>query len=317
MANNYNNLVTMFRRKPGRGNRGPSHPGLRLAGVLIMIACLFGLWRMYEARYAPEPTPSDPTVPAGEELQLYMINVGQGDSLLLRCGGQTMLIDAGPNAVADDLVDYLTQLNVTELTYLAATHPHEDHIGGLDAVIDAFDCTSGQLLTSGAETTTRTYEDVLDAAQRKGLDITVPRRGDRFALGGAAVTVLGPVAEYDDLNDMSLVFHVEHGEVSFLLCADMEQGAEADLLAAGTLPRCDVLKAGHHGSSTSTSQELLDAAQPKYALISCGEGNSYGHPHEETLSRLAVAGATIYRTDRNGTVLIQTDGASVKSTVTR
>ncbi len=272
--------------------------GKKLFGLLALIvlagSLVYGLF-------------SQPAAPADGQLQLYMLDVGQGDALLLRCGQDTMLIDAGTNAQAVSLVERLKRMEVTSLDLVIGTHPHEDHIGGLDAVIEAFPVET--LIMPRVQHNTKTFEDVLDAAAAASLTITAPEVEQSYALGEALVTILGPVRfDEDDLNNASVVCRVDFAGRSILLAGDAEKKEERELLLSKLLLSADVLKVGHHGSNTSTSQDFLLAASPEIALISCGKNNSYGHPAAETLSRLQSAGARIYRTDQNGTITVVIDG---------
>lgn len=243
-------------------------------------------------------------------LEVTYIDVGQGDAALLQCEGQTMLIDAGTNSGANDLVAYLASVGISSLDYVVGTHPHEDHIGGLDAVIKNLNVST--VWMPYVQHDTKTFEDVLLAIQLKGLSVNVPAVGSTYQLGDALITVLGPISDtYDDLNNYSIILRVDHGNNSFLFMGDAEQLAENELLASGANLDADVLKVGHHGSSTSSSQVFIDAVQPQYAVISCGSDNSYGHPHAETMNTLQASGATILRTDESGSIKIISDRNSL------
>ncbi len=247
------------------------------------------------------------TIPDGE-LQVHFIDVGQADCALILQGDGAMLIDAGNNNDGDLVVDYLRDLGVTSLTYAVGTHPHEDHIGGLDTVLRKIPVEN--LLMPRIQTDTKTFEDVLDAAMDRGLSITAPRQNDTFSVGAAVVTAL-QCLETDDLNNASLIFRLDYGDVSFLFTGDAEAEAEEAVLGSRVPLNCDVLKVGHHGSSTSTTEAFLLAVSPDYAVISCGVGNDYGHPHRETVNALDAAGITTFRTDRLGTVVAATDGSTI------
>ena len=241
-----------------------------------------------------------------EPLAVDYLDVGQADSILLSSGGEYMLIDAGNNADGDDVVNYLRQAGVTQLKYAVGTHAHEDHIGGMDDVIDAF--LVQQVLLPDATTNTQTYRDLLDAIERSGVPVAVPQRGDTYSLGDTQITVIAAQAA-DDLNNTSIVLKAVYGEASFLFMGDAETAVENAILATGTDIDCDVLKVGHHGSDTSTGSAFLAAVSPQAAVICCGAGNSYGHPSPSTLSRLD--GIPVWRTDLNGTVVAMTDGNSI------
>lgn len=247
--------------------------------------------------------------PAEGTLEVHYIDVGQADAALILCGGESMLIDGGNVADSSLVVSYLADQGVERLDHVVCTHAHEDHVGGL----------SGALAKYGADTVYAPVTEYDSKAFRDFLkyagDLTLPAPGDTWTVGAAEVTVLGPVKDYDDTNNTSIVLRLDYGETSFLFTGDMERGAEADLLEAGANLSADVLKVGHHGSDTSSSYPFLRAVMPEYAVISCETGNSYGHPHEVTLSRLRDAEVQLYRTDMQGTVVAASDGKVISFTV--
>lgn len=253
-----------------------------------------------------------PSLPSAKDagLTVHFINVGQGDSILAESDGRYLLVDAGENDQADTVVSYLQGQGVKTLDYVIGTHPHSDHIGGLDKVIDTFDV--GKVILPPVEHTTKTFEDVLDAVVGKGLKLTKPRVGDTYALGGASFTVIAPNKDYgSDLNNWSVGIRLDYGDNRFVMCGDAESGAEADILDNGIDISADVLKAGHHGSSTSTSEAFLDRVSPSVAVIQCGRDNSYGHPHKETLEKFRERGIQVYRNDQDGTVVAYCDGTDI------
>lgn len=246
--------------------------------------------------------PADNTAVAGT-LKIDFLDVGQADSILLSCGGEAMLIDAGNNEDGDSIVAYLRSSGVSQLKYAVGTHPHTDHIGGMDDVFDAIPVET--VLLPDAITTTKTFSDMLDAIERNNLRVAVPQRGDTYQLGGATITVVS-AAQSDELNNTSLVLKATFGSTSFLFMGDAEAEVENAILRAGTDVKCDVLKLGHHGADTSTSDAFLAAASPKAAVISCGANNSYGHPSQSTLDKLVSV--PVWRTDLNGTITAVSDG---------
>lgn len=244
---------------------------------------------------------------AQEDLLIDYIDVGQADSILIRNQDKVMLIDAGTNEAGETVVNYLENLGITKIDYLIGTHPHEDHIGGLDDVINKFDI--GQIYMPKIETTTKTFEDVLEAIENKNLTVTAPNKGDEIVLGQATGEFMTePILDKDNLNVSSLVFRLEFGNNSFLFMGDAEEENEKTI----SWPKTDVLKVGHHGSSTSSSEEFLKQVQPQYAIIMVGEDNSYGLPTQETIDKLNTIGSTIYRTDENGTIQLTSDGNTIK-----
>ena len=244
-----------------------------------------------------------------EGLAVSYIDVGQGDATLIVCNGEAMLIDAGVPEEGQTVVDYLTASGVDSLVYAAVTHAHDDHCGGMDDVVDAFPI--GTLFAPYTEfDSSGAFTYFEDAAAERGLYITVPTIGSTFTLGGATVSFVGPVGDWgDDLNDSSLIIRVDYGSRSFLFPGDASDGTIADCAYIGGYDLdCDVLKLGHHGSSTSTDEEILDLTTPEIAVASCGLDNSYAHPHDEVVDLLAVRGIKLLRTDLDGTVTVWTDG---------
>lgn len=259
------------------------------------------------------------TVPSPDEtgyLSVHYIDVGQGDSILLTCGGEYMLIDAGENDGDDTVIRYLSDLGIQSLDLVVATHAHSDHIGEMDDVLAAV--PAKEVWYPDYRHGTKTENAFLAAAEACGATVRQPELGETYALGDATVTVLGPVKnDYSDPNDMSIIIMAQYGDSKFLFTGDMEatDGAESDLVhyyeGTDTL-RADVLKVGHHGSDTSTHYAFLNAVRPDYAVISVGEGNSYGHPKQEALDILGQAEVYVYRTDDMGTVVAVSDGTTVR-----
>ncbi len=244
------------------------------------------------------------------ELEVHFIDVGQGDATLIRCGENSMLIDAGENSEGELVTAYLQEQGVEQLDYVIGTHPHSDHIGGLDTVIRAFE--PEVVMLPDKVHTSRTYEDVLLAVQEKELSITTPKPGETYVLGEAEFTIIAPVTDYaSHLNNWSIRLRLVHGSNRFVFAGDAEEKAERDIVAGGLPLEAEVLQVGHHGSGTSTTDEFLQAVSPDYALISCGRDNQYGHPHADTLAKLKAAGSQIYRTDEMGTVVVTSDGTDL------
>ena len=252
---------------------------------------------------------------AGDGLTVHFIDVGQADCALLECDGAYMIIDGGNKEDGQLVVSYLEQQGVEELSAVVCTHAHEDHVGGLPSVLAVYP-------TSAVYAPTRTYssnifDDFVYYTDQQGLEITIPDPGDTWNLGSAEITVLGPTQSYADPNDTSIVLKVEYGDTSFLFTGDMETTAENDMLDywEGQVDwNTDVLKVGHHGSNTSTGYRFLNEVNPTYGVISVGKDNSYGHPHEEPMSRLNQAGVTLLRTDELGHVIATSNGTEITFT---
>lgn len=247
------------------------------------------------------------------ELRIDVIDVGNADSILIRNGTSSMLIDAGTNPAGQDVVDYLHAQGVRRLDLVIATHGDVDHIGGMDNVIDAFEIDTFVMafMPEGFEPTTKSYLSVLQALDKKDIAVTEAEPGAVYTLGDAAVTILGPVQDAEDRNNMSVVCRVDFGRRRFLFMGDAEKEEEASLLAAGADLAADVIKIGHHGSRTSSTADLLDAVNPRYALITCGADNSYNHPHQVTLDALAKRRIASYRSDLCGTIVVRCDGDAI------
>ena len=239
-------------------------------------------------------------------LEVHFIDVGQALSVLVECDGQFMLYDGGNVDDGSLVVSYLQSQGVEQLEYVFCSHAHEDHVGGLAAALAYF--PAYHVYSPVTEASTKCFKDFVKYTQQQGLQVEVPAVGTMWPLGGATVTMVGPVAQYDDTNDTSIVLRIDYGSTSFLLTGDMEKTAESDLVNSCADLKADVLQVGHHGSSTSTGYAFLNAVLPEMGVISCGVNNKYGHPHEETLSILRDAGVNVYRTDLQGTITIGSDG---------
>jgi competence protein ComEC len=245
------------------------------------------------------------------ELKVHFLDVGQADSILIQePGGKVMLIDAGNNSDSDIVVNYINNLGIEKIDYIIGTHPHEDHIGGMDIVINTFDI--GEIMMPKASTNTKTFEEVLLSINNKNLKITTPEIGLDYKLGDATFTVLGPISEkYESLNNYSIVISLKFGKTSFLFMGDAEIGSEKDIIDTGINFTGDVIKIGHHGSSTSSSGAFLKKVMPKYAVISVGADNEYGHPDSIILNRLKVTGVETLRTDQLGTIVFTSNGKDI------
>lgn len=254
------------------------------------------------------PTPTAPPVAfQNSEFSIHFIDVGQGDAAVILCDGKVLMIDGGNSADSSLIYSYLRNtLNIQHIDYMIATHPHEDHIGGLAGALNA--CSVGTLFSPVTEYENESFGDLEKYAKKQGLSFTVPNVGDTFMLGRAKVKFISPVRMYENVNDLSIAVRIEFGKTSFLFAGDAEWDAEHDMVNFGYNLSSTLLKVNHHGSDISSSYVFLREVMPSYAVISVGKGNSYGHPTDDVLSRLKDAGAEVYRTDTHGDIICKSDG---------
>ena len=293
-----------------RGSPRTQHGVLGTLIAVIAAAAVFAgtqLGWFDEVRLRPAATPLP-----GDGLYVTFIDVGQGDSTLAYCEGETLLIDAGVPEEAESVAAYLDSAGVTELDYVVCTHAHEDHCGGLDYILENY---GAEILfapytefdASGA------FTHFENTAAELDMDITVPEPGMEFTLGSAVFEFIGPVTDWGGyVNDSSLVIRLDYGDDSFLFTGDISAGPLEDCAYIGGYDLdCDVLKLGHHGSSTSTDDEIMRLTSPETAVASCGLDNSYGHPHDEVVALCEEYGVLLLRTDRDGNITLHSDGAEV------
>lgn len=295
-----------------------------LTFILIILAAIF-----FYSMYLELGTDSVPDAAVNSfidkdaDLEIHFIDVGQGDCSLIMWEGASMLIDCGEREQAETVKKYLKKQGVKKLDYIIATHPHSDHIGGMGDIISEFEV--GKVITPRVSEdmtpTTKTYERFLQALKDKSLKLTAAKPDTTYTLSSTAASaaeksppkfeVLAPVKDYDDLNNYSVVIRLTYGSTSYLFTGDAEKEAELDILENGADVDADVLKVGHHGSSTSSCDEFYEAVSPEICVIQCGEGNSYGHPHKETIDTINSSGAKVYRNDTDGTVIVYSDGDDI------
>lgn len=280
--------------------------------LICLTVIMTGCGKMGE-RKADSHTESVEVSDVGEDsfFEVHYIDVGQADAALVLCDGQAMLIDGGNRADSSLIYSYLKSRNLSYLDYMICTHPHEDHAGGLAGALNyAAVGTAYAPVTDYDSDVFRNFKKYLAEQE---VEITVPKAGDKFSLGSAEVTVVGPATtdSVSKLNNTSIVLRITYGETSFLFTGDAEREEEQAILEAGYEIQSTVLKVGHHGGAASTTYPFLREIMPEYAVISVGEGNLYGHPTEDVLSRLRDADVTVYRTDKQGTVICSSDGRTV------
>lgn len=285
--------------------RGRRYTKVSAASVIFVILIAAALY-LYSVLGEGDDVLS-PTVPDGD-VQIHFIDVGQGDSALICSDEASVLIDAGPGSSADALVSFVKS-RTDEIDYMILTHPHEDHIGGADDILNSLPVK--KVIMPDASSESKTFARLLDALESSGAEVIEAKSGDVYEADGIRLTLLAPNSDtYDNTNDYSVVTKMEYGGFSAMFTGDAETLSEKEILAAYSAAalKSTLLKAGHHGSSTSTSEDFLAAVSPEGAIISCGRDNDYGHPHSETVEKLAAIGAQIYRTDEDGTVSVTTDG---------
>lgn len=280
---------------------------------LIIVLLIIGYYYIkdYQESYSTKDNqPKEQEVQVQQvssDLTIHYIDVGQADSILIINKEYSMLIDAGNNEDGPLLVDYLKEQNITKIDYVVGTHPHEDHIGGLDDIINNIEVQ--EVYLPEAMTTTKTFEDVLDSIANNNLEITVPTIGETFALGEATLEVIYTGTGEKDLNEASIILKMTFGNYSYLFTGDTTEEVEKTILDKDI--NIDILKVAHHGSKYSSCEEFLKVATPTYAIISAGEGNSYGHPEQETIDRLKKHTDKIYITKDIGTIVLTSDGTSI------
>jgi len=283
-------------------------------GIAVFLAVA-----VFSYTYTNYPHLFGKTVPVGNLSDknagiVEFIDCGQGDSTLILSQGEVTLIDTSTGKNAEQVLDHLENRGIDQIDHLVLSHPHEDHIGNAQEVLENYDVENIYMKrpTSGTEHTSAVYINLLKEIQSQGKTVHSVKVGDTFTCGLFTFTILGPLDDYEDLNDQSIVLRGVMGDCSFLFTGDMEADAEEELVNQyGPQLRSTVLKLGHHGSSTSSCERFLKTVLPQFGVISCGEDNSYGHPHKETMARLEDLQIKTYRTDTMGTITVYTDGKTI------
>ncbi|WP_461810099.1 ComEC/Rec2 family competence protein [Faecalimonas sp.] len=284
---------------------------LHWVSIGIILVCLGIIFFRFQEKWE---TRKDSQNAAGD-LKVHFMNIGQSESILIQSGGKNLLIDGGTNSTGGKVVEYLRQEGITYLDYVVGTHGHEDHIGGIDAILYNFQV--GELFLPKQTYSTHTYRDILEIARVKHIPIIVPRWKEIRMLGKAKMMFLSPEPNkiYEDINDSSLVLRISNGKHSFLFCGDISKKMEKRILRTGAYLKSDVLKLNHHGSNDANSMNFLKKVSPKYAVVCCAKKNDFGHPHKTVLKRLQKRKIQLFRTDEQGEILFISDGKILRSSV--
>lgn len=243
------------------------------------------------------------------DVKIHFIDVGQGDCTVIDDNGHCMIIDGGESENGDKIVNYIKGLGISKIDYVIATHPHADHIGGLCKVIGNFDVNN--IIMPDAVSSSKVFENFLSAVEKSNAKVIKAENGNKYKLGLSEFNVVGPIKPDGNMNNNSVVIKLRYGNNSVLLAGDAEYEEENDIVNSGVDISADVLKVGHHGSKTSTSDEFVSKVKPKYVVISVGKDNNYGHPSEDIIEKIGKMGVSIYRTDTMGNIVMTFDGDNV------
>ncbi len=261
----------------------------------------------------PEETEESKINFAENNIAVHFIDVGQGDCELIMTKNYNILIDSGEAEYYEKVANYLNKLSIIKLDYVIITHPHSDHAGAMGYILEDFEI--GEVIMPKIKAdlvpTTKTFLRITEAIDSKSIPLTYANPGNIINIDDASIEILAPVSDYDDLNNYSICFKLTHFENTFLFTGDIEKEAESDILENGADVESDVLKVAHHGSTTSSTKKFINAVSPEYAVFEVGEGNSYGHPHKETVKAFEKRGIEMLRTDYYGTIVFWSDGTEI------
>ena len=246
-------------------------------------------------------------------LSVHFLDVGQGDCIIVKCGDEVMLIDSGKQGNEQKIIRYMRNLNIKNIQYAVATHPDSDHIGSMEEIIETFDtdCFMMPDISGAQYAPTDLFISLLESVEQSEIKSVAAESGKSYMLGDAVFTFIAPIKQYDDVNNMSAVIKLTYGERTFLFMGDAEFEEESDIVQSVASLHCDVLKAGHHGSNSSSSEAFILAARPRYALISVGTPNDYGHPNKNVIKRFESEDCEVLRTDYCGTLVMGSDGENL------
>jgi len=287
-----------------RRNSSKDIKGITAIGAAIIALVLVGV-------YAYDIFLGGGTRPVEGSCEFHFIDVGQGDCTMIVTDENGVVIDTGPNDCADETLKYINGYT-DKIDYLILTHPHEDHIGGADEILESIKVEN--VIMSDAYSDTKTFTRLLDSIESSRVNLIEGKAGDSFSAGDISFRILAPLSEFTDMNDYSLVLRVEFGDTSIMVTGDAEKHSE-DLIVEeytrGEL-RSDILQLAHHGSNTSNTREFMEIVSPQYAVISCGTGNTYGHPHTEVIEKLEEADVPYFRTDKDSHTVFRSDGKDIE-----
>mgnify|MGYP004483600481 CR=1 FL=1 len=279
--------------------------------LLIIIAIFYSLYEKdIDKTFGLPVTETFKETENTNTLDITYLDVGQADSILIQNKGHNMLIDAGNNEDGPLLVQYFKEQNITKFDYLITTHPHEDHIGGMDDIINNFDIE--KIYMPDVTTTTKTFLDVLEAIEKKNMTYDVPNINQNFTLGNTLFQVIYTGNDKKNLNNSSIILKATFKNTSYLFTGDATSEVEKKILSKDI--KATVLKVGHHGSKYSTTTDFLNKVNPKYAIISVGKNNSYNHPNQVTINKLEKKNIEIHRTDQEGSIFLKSDGKTINIT---
>ena len=281
----------------------------KVKDILFLILIGIAVYLAYNSDFFSETTEyrKDNKLVDTTSFKIYFIDVGEADSILVKDKDQFSLIDTGNNEDGPKLVNYFKELGITKFKYIIGTHPHEDHIGGMDDIIRNFDVE--HIYMPDVQTDYKTYTEIVDLVKSKSMTIEVPEIDSTFTMSDSMFNVLWISNSEEEINDDSIVLKLNYKNTSFIFTGDATKNVELKILDKDL--KCDVLKLGHHGSSDASSAQFLEKTKPLYGIISVGKDNEYGHPHDITLKKLNYLNTKIYRTDLDGTIVLTSDGENI------